>query len=109
MSSMLVVKTAVCGYHVYRTVWESLASEESTVIQVRGNFHDRNLMAVYHCKEHLGVMVGNLPQERDNSIGLLNGILAEKSVNFFRLGAGKLSLTAAIFLSFSLSFSFLRQ
>ena len=42
MSFMLVVKTAVHGYDVYRTVWEPHLDEEFIVIQESGNSHDRN-------------------------------------------------------------------
>ena len=63
MSFMLVVKTAVRGYHVYRTLWEPHVGEEFIVIQESGNSHDRYMMAVYCSDEDLGIIVGHLPQE----------------------------------------------
>ena len=55
MSSTLVVETAVHGYHVYRTVWETHVGG--------GNSHDRYAMAVYRRVEDPGVIVGHLPRE----------------------------------------------
>ena len=60
MSFALVVKIAVRGYHVYRTVWEPHVGEEFVVIQQSGNSHDRYTMAVYLRDEHHGVIVGHL-------------------------------------------------
>ena len=63
MSSTLVVKTAVCGYHVHRTVWEPHVGEGLIVIQVSGNSYDRYVMAVYHRDKYPGIIVGRLPKE----------------------------------------------
>ena len=63
MTSPLVVKTVVRGYHVYRTAWEPHVGEEFIVIHESGNSHDRYAMAVYHRDEHPGVTVEQLSQE----------------------------------------------
>ena len=63
MSSTLVVKTTVCGYHVYRTLWEPHVGEEFIVIQESGNSHDRYAMAVHRCYEDPGVIMEHLSQE----------------------------------------------
>ena len=60
---MLVVKIAVRGYHVYRTIWESHVGEQFIVIEKNGNSHDRSAMAVYCRDEDPGVIVGHLPRE----------------------------------------------
>ena len=63
MSSTLVVKIAVLGYHVYRTIWEPHVGEVFFVIQESGNSYNRYAMAVYRRDEDLGVIVGHLPWE----------------------------------------------
>ena len=63
MSFTLVVKTAVRGYHVYRTLWEPQDGEELIVIQESGNSHERYVMAVYRHDEDPGVIVRHLPRE----------------------------------------------
>ena len=60
---MRYVKTAVHGYHVYRTIWEPHVHEEFIVVQESGNSHDRYAMAVYRCDEDPGIIEGHLPLE----------------------------------------------
>ena len=110
MSSTLVVKTAIHGYHVYKIIWEPHVGDEFIVIQEGGNSHDRYVMAVYRLDEDPGVIVEHLPWEifktchcftvhsthlALSSIWFTGLRLVKESVSFLRLGAGE-SLTASI-------------
>ena len=59
MSSTLVLKTAVRGYHVYRTDWD--VGEKFIVIQGSGNSHHRYAIAVYSSNKDPDIIVGHLP------------------------------------------------
>ena len=37
---------AICGYHIYSTIWEAESGEILTTSQERGNVHDRFAVAV---------------------------------------------------------------
>ena len=41
---------AICGYHVYSTLWEAEPGEILTTTQQRGNIHDRFAVAVKKSK-----------------------------------------------------------
>ena len=69
MSSTLV-KTAVCGYHVYSTVWESQVGKEFIVIQERGNSHDSHEMTVYCHNEDPGAIFLSLSLSLSVSLSL---------------------------------------
>ena len=62
MSSVLLVKTAVLGYHVYQGVWEPARGDLFVCLHESENRHDRYAMAVYR-SETPGVVVGHLPKE----------------------------------------------
>ena len=62
MSSVLLVKTAVRGYHVYQGVWEPARGDLFVCLHESENRHDRYAMAVYR-SETPGVVVGHLPKE----------------------------------------------
>ena len=59
MSSFMLVKTAVRGYHVYQVMWEPRIGDLFITLHERGNDHDRHAMAVYRDGEP-GVVVGHL-------------------------------------------------
>ena len=56
---MLVVKTVVHGYDVYRTIWEPHLAKQFTVIQENGSSHDRYAVAVYCHNKTPSIIVGN--------------------------------------------------
>ena len=62
MSSVLLVKTAVRGYHVYQGVWEPRRGDLFVSLHESENRHDRYAMAVYH-SDVPGIVVGHLPKE----------------------------------------------
>ena len=47
MESVLLVKTALRGYHVYQAVWEPRIGESFLALYEGSNVHDSNAMAVY--------------------------------------------------------------
>ena len=49
----------VCGYHVYKDIWEVAVGETGVCVLEPGNFHDRNAVAV----EKDGRIIGYLPQK----------------------------------------------
>ena len=62
MSSVLLVKTALRGYHVYQVVWEPRHGDLFVSLHESENRHDQYTMAVY-CSDVPGVVVGHLPKE----------------------------------------------
>ena len=56
----LTVRTAVCGYHVYKEVWAPAIGKEFVCRQERENDHDRHAVSVH--KEGKDVL-GHLPRE----------------------------------------------
>ena len=62
MESVLLVKTALRGYHVYQAVWEPRIGESFLALHEGSNVHDSNAMAVYR-HEDPGAIVGHLPRE----------------------------------------------
>ena len=56
----LTVRTAVCGYHVYKEVWAPAIGNEFICPQEQGNYHDRHTVSVH--KEGEDVL-GHLPCE----------------------------------------------
>ena len=85
VSSTLFVKTAVCGYHVYRTIWEPHVGKKFIVIQKSGNSHNGYAMAVSCRDEDPGAIVEHLPllhKALDSlgthkALGPLNGVLVK--------------------------------
>ena len=64
-ASILVVKTAIRGYHVYhvyQTVWELCIGDAFFVLHEERNVPDNHAMAVYG-DENPGMIVGHLPWE----------------------------------------------
>ena len=51
-----IVETIVCGYHVYREVWEAAVKEVLPCQQEHGNVHDPYTVAVLN----RGVIVGHV-------------------------------------------------
>ena len=62
MSSVLLAKTAVRGYHVYQGVWEPTRGDLFVCLHESENRHDRYAMAVYR-SDVPGIVVGHLPKE----------------------------------------------
>ena len=62
MSSVLLVKTAVRGYHVYQGVWEPTRGDLLVCLHGSENRHDQYVMAVYR-SDVPGIVVGHLPKE----------------------------------------------
>ena len=70
MESVLLVKTALRGYHVYQAVWEPRIGESFLALHEGSNVHDSNAMAVYR-HEDPGAIVGHLPREISRQCGNL--------------------------------------
>ena len=49
----------VCGYHVYKDIWEVAVGKTVVCMLEPGNFHDRTAVAV----EKEGRIIGHLPQK----------------------------------------------
>ena len=62
MSSVLLVKTAVRGYHVYQVVWEPRRGDLFVSLHESENGHDRYAMAIYR-SDVPGVVVEHLPKK----------------------------------------------
>ena len=62
MSSTLIVKTAVRGYHVYQVLWQPQIRDSFIAVHEEGNTHHKYAMAVYRSKEPT-VVVRHLPRE----------------------------------------------
>ena len=64
MSTVLLVNTAVHGYHVYQVVWEPQYGDVFVSLHKTGNRHDHDwhAMAIYR-SEVPGIVVGHLPKE----------------------------------------------
>ena len=62
MSSTLIVKTAVRGYHVYQVLWQPRIRDSFIAVHEEGNKHHKYAMAVYRSEEPAFV-VGHLPRE----------------------------------------------
>ena len=62
MSSTLIVKTAVRGYHVYRVLWQPRIRDSFIAVYEEGNKYHEYAMAVYWSEEP-AVIVGHLPRE----------------------------------------------
>ena len=56
----LTVRTAVCGYHVYKDIWALTIGEEFVCRQERGNNRDRLAVSVHNKGENV---LGHLSPE----------------------------------------------
>ena len=63
MSSSMIVKTAMGGYHVYQVLWEPRLCEIFRAVRKEENRCDRYAMVVYRDKEPGVIVVGHLPRE----------------------------------------------
>ena len=72
MESVLLVKTALRGYHVYQAVGEPRIGESFLALHEGSNVHDSTAMAVYRHKDP-GAIVGHLPREISRQCGNSRG------------------------------------
>ena len=56
----LTVRTAVCGYHIYKEVWAPAIGEKFVCGQEWGNDHDRHTVSVHEEGKNV---LGHLPHE----------------------------------------------
>ena len=63
MSSSLLVKSVVWGYHVYQVLRKPKIREKVIVLREQGSKHGRQAMAVYHEKEP-GVILSDIYHKR---------------------------------------------
>ena len=54
-----MIKTVVCGYHVYKEIWCAAVGEELSYIREVENYHDLFAVAVVR----QGVIVGHVPRK----------------------------------------------
>ena len=62
MTSSLLVKSVVRGYHVQQVLWEPNVCKRFIVLHEQGNEHNGHALAVYSENEQ-GVIVVRLPRE----------------------------------------------